>query len=104
MNSPFNFNNYNADLATVKAKYLQVIESGVRQIALLEDDATGSSAANLSRLLNDLTNWLTELKNSKYPDLKTDIPVSYTHLDVYKRQPFNFRFSLSYTICRQISR
>ena len=43
MNSPFNFNNYDADLATVKAKYLQVIESGVRQIALLEDDATGSS-------------------------------------------------------------
>ena len=73
MNSPFNFNNYDADLATVKAKYLQVIESGVRQIALLEDDATGSSAANLSRLLNDLTNWLTELKNTKYPDLKTDI-------------------------------
>lgn len=73
MNSPFNFNNYNTDLATVKAKYLQVIESGVRQIALLEDDATGSSAANLSRLLNDLTNWLTELKNSRYPDLKTDI-------------------------------
>ena len=73
MNSPFNFNNYDADLATVKAKYLQVIESGVRQIALMEDDATGSSAANLSRLLNDLTNWLTELKNTKYPDLKTDI-------------------------------
>ena len=50
-----------------------MIESGVRQIALLEDDATGSSAANLSRLLNDLTKWLTELKNSRYPDLKTDI-------------------------------
>ena len=73
MNRPFNFNNYDADLKTVKAKYLQVIKSGVRQIALLEDDATGSSAANLSRLLNDLTDWLTNLKNSEYPDLKTDI-------------------------------
>ena len=45
MNSPFNFNNYDADLATVKAKYLQVIESGVRQIALLRMMRTGSSAA-----------------------------------------------------------
>lgn len=73
MYNAFNFNNYDADLATVKAKYQQVIEAGVRQIALLEDDSTGSSAANLSKLLNDLTDWLTELKNTKYPDLKTDI-------------------------------
>lgn len=72
MNKPFNFNNYETDLATLEARYTQAIEHGVRSIAILEDDAAGSSAQNLSRLLNDLHEYLLEMKKT-YPDLKTTI-------------------------------
>ena len=71
---------YDKDLADLKAKFGQVIEAGVRQIAILEDDgsAPGSwdQAADLIiRLLNDVTTWLEKLKDSdpKYSDLKTDV-------------------------------
>lgn len=72
MNNPFNFTNYDEDFATLTARYTQAIEHGVRSIAILEDDSAGSSAENLSRLLNDLHDYLLEMKKA-YPDLKTTI-------------------------------
>ena len=70
--------NYDKDLADLKAKFGQVIEAGVRQIAILEDDGSAHSswdqAADLIvKLLNDVTVWLEELKATQYPDLKTDV-------------------------------
>lgn len=76
MNSPINFNNYDAELKVVQAKFSQVIkEAGVRQIAILEDDAAGASAENIIRYMNDMNNWLKQLKaeDPELSDLKTDI-------------------------------
>lgn len=76
MNNPINFSSdatYQADLQVIKNKLGQVIEAGVRQVAILEDDAAGTSAANIIKLMNDLNAWLKELKAAQYPDLKTDI-------------------------------
>lgn len=82
MNSPMRFDsNYERDLNILKAKYLQVIDHGVRQISLLADDARDVGAANYQRLLNDLTAWVHELQQMrgedgqlKYPGLKDTIP------------------------------
>lgn len=83
MNNKFGSNsaNYAADLDTLKRKFKQVIDAGVRQIAILEDDgeapgSTWSEKADLIvNLLNDVTTWLNELKASdpQYSDLKTDL-------------------------------
>lgn len=72
MNKPFNFNNYDADLKTLEARYTQAIEHGVRSIAILEDDSAGATAGNIARLLNDLHAYLIKMKET-YPDLKTTI-------------------------------
>lgn len=75
-NSPLTEANYASDLVVLKAKFKQVIDAGVRQIAILEDDASANgrwSATTLSRLLTDVTNWLKEIKATEYPDLKTDL-------------------------------
>lgn len=82
MNDSMRFDaNYDADLALLKSKYLQVIDSGVRQIALLADDAASVGSDNYKKILNDLATWIHELqglKNSdgtdKYPGLKDKIP------------------------------
>jgi len=74
MNNAINLSDstYDAEVAVLKAKFRQVIEAGVRQIAILEDDAAGETADRVARLLNDMNAWLHELKK-EYPDLKTDI-------------------------------
>lgn len=74
MNSAINLSDasYEAEVEILKAKFAQVIGAGVRQIAILEDDAVGESAAHIARLLNDMNAWLHEMKKT-YPDLKTDI-------------------------------
>ncbi len=82
MNSPISFgSSYESDLATLKAKYLQVIDAGCRQIMLSADDADSPGADNYKRLLTDLTNWLHDLQQMKnedgsfkYPGLKDTIP------------------------------
>lgn len=74
-NNPLTEENYAADLEVVKNKFAQVIEAGVRQVAILEDDASANgrwSADTLARLLTDIENWLKEMKKT-YPDLKTDL-------------------------------
>ena len=65
---------YEADLAILQAKFEQVIEAGVRQIAILADDAanynnTGNLGGNnYKRLLEDMSAWLKEMQKT-YPDL-----------------------------------
>lgn len=75
MNNAVNLSDstYEQEVQAVKAKFEQVIKkAGVRQIAILEDDATGESAAHMIRFLNDMQAWLEDLK-AEVPDLKTDI-------------------------------
>ena len=80
MYNPVRFDsNYEADLAAVQAKFEQVIEAGVRQVAILADDAANVGAENYTRFLTDMTEWLAQMKE-KYPDLKQtsrSVPRSY---------------------------
>ncbi len=64
---------YQADLAILQAKFAQVIEAGVRQIAILADDANSVGSTNYIRLLNDMCDWLEDMQET-YPDLKTTLP------------------------------
>lgn len=65
--------NYQADLKVMQDKFAQVIDAGVRQIAILADDAPNVGSENYIRTLNDMTNWLKE-KQQTYPDLKIILP------------------------------
>ena len=65
--------NYQADLAIMQAKFEQVIEAGVRQIAILADDAANVGGANYIKTLNDMTAWIKEMQKT-YPDLKLTLP------------------------------
>lgn len=74
--NPIRYNNeanYQADLKVMQDKFEQVIEAGVRQIAILADDAPNVGSANYIKTLNDMTNWLKE-KQKTYPDLKIILP------------------------------
>ena len=76
MNRPIRYNseeNYQADLKVMQAKFKQVIDAGVRQIAILADDAGNVGGANYTRTLTDMSNWLKELQPS-YPGLKLTLP------------------------------
>ena len=76
MNEPIRYNseaNYQADLKVMQAKFKQVIDAGVRQIAILADDAGNVGGANYTRTLTDMSNWLKELQPS-YPGLKLTLP------------------------------
>lgn len=67
MNHPIRYNseaNYQADLKVMQAKFKQVIDAGVRQIAILADDAPNVGGANYTRTLTDMSNWLKELQPS----------------------------------------
>lgn len=80
MNSPMakpdtNEAQYEKDLSVLQAKFKQVIDQGVRQIAILADDAAHWGNNNYVRLLTDMTNWLEKLqKQPEYSDLKTTLP------------------------------
>ena len=65
--------NYQADLKAMQAKFEQVIDAGVRQIAILADDAANVGGANYTRMLTDMTAWIKEMQK-KYPDLKLTLP------------------------------
>ena len=64
---------YQADLEVMQAKFKQVIDAGVRQIAILADDAPNVGGANYTRTLEDMSNWLKELQ-PEYPGLKLTLP------------------------------
>ncbi|WP_051586172.1 beta-N-acetylglucosaminidase domain-containing protein [Mycoplasmopsis lipofaciens] len=72
MHRPIRFDtesNYQNDLQILQAKFLQAIEVGVRQIAILADDARDVGGSNYVKLLTDMVAWIKEQKQT-YPDLK----------------------------------
>lgn len=76
MNNAIRYNseeNYQADLKVMQAKFAQVIEAGVRQIAILADDAANVGGDNYIRTLEDMTAWIKEMQKT-YPDLKLTLP------------------------------
>ncbi|WP_288876386.1 beta-N-acetylglucosaminidase domain-containing protein [uncultured Allobaculum sp.] len=66
--------NYQSDLKIIKDKFEQMMGVGVKQFAILADDAgvPGGEPQNYVTLMTDLTNWL-KTKQSEYPGLKTDM-------------------------------
>lgn len=74
--------NYDNDLATLKAKLKQVIDQGVRQVAILADDFVNPGGQLGLRLVNDITNWLQNEVKVQYPDMKTTLPyVPYDYMN-----------------------
>ena len=74
MYNPITDSNYDEGMAAMKAKFLQVIEAGVRQIAILADDAGNQGGTHYTRMLTDMTAWINELRANGYPDLKLLLP------------------------------
>ena len=77
MNNRIRFGNeahYQADLATIKAKFTQLLDVGVREFGVLADDAPSPVGGYHSyvRLMKDITNWLTE-KQTTYSGLRKDM-------------------------------
>ena len=58
----------------MKAKFKQVIDCGVRQIAILADDFHNPGGANGLKLINDISDWLKNDVQKEYPDMKTTLP------------------------------
>ncbi len=72
MNNPIRFDsNYEADLNIIKTKFEQLMKVGVKQFAILADDANAPKEGSYVRLMSDLTKWLEE-KKASYEGLKTD--------------------------------
>ena len=65
---------YNEDLNVVKTKFEQLMDAGIRQFAILADDASMPYGGDSSyiRLMTDLTNWLNE-KQETVEGLRTDM-------------------------------
>lgn len=69
MSNPINSANYDAAFPIMKEKFLQVIDAGVRQIAILADDQQNTTDPQLfKKLLDDTTVWLHGLQQEKNPD------------------------------------
>lgn len=73
MYNPITDSNYDDSMAIMKAKFTQVIEAGVRQIAILADDAGNQGGNHYNRMLADMTAWIKEMQ-VEYPDLKLLLP------------------------------
>ena len=73
MYNPITDYNYNDSMAVMKAKFTQVIEAGVRQIAILADDAGNQGGTHYTKMLTDMTAWIKEMQ-VEYPDLKLLLP------------------------------
>ena len=75
MSSAINQSNYSEKIELLKAKFEQVIGEGVRQIAVLADDAGNQGNDLYIQLMTDLVNWVSsDEMQEKYPGLKTTIP------------------------------
>ncbi|MBS5151349.1 MAG: beta-N-acetylglucosaminidase domain-containing protein [Butyricicoccus pullicaecorum] len=75
MNSPITDENYEESLQTLKEKFEQVMGVGVRQIAVLADDAANQGNDLYIRLMKDLVDWVSsEEMQEKYSGLKKIIP------------------------------
>ena len=76
MHNPIRYDteeHYQEDMNAMKAKFAQVIEAGVRQIAILADDAGRKRPQDYKRTLDDMTAWIKEMQKT-YPDLKLNLP------------------------------
>ena len=100
MYNPVRFDgNYQADLKAVQDKLAQVIEAGVRQVAILADDAGNVGGNNYNKFLTDMTAWLAEMKKT-YPDLKQTLPFCpqeymYNGQAYYKNFPENVQIVMT---------
>ena len=75
MSSAINQSNYSEKIKQLKAKFEQVMGAGVRQIAVLADDAGNQGNDLYIQLMTDLVNWVSsDEMQEKYPGLKTTIP------------------------------
>ena len=77
MNNRIRFGNetqYQQDLATIKAKFTQLMKVGVREFGILADDAPSPVGGydSYNRLMNDMTNWLTEMQGT-YSGLRKEM-------------------------------
>lgn len=82
---------YQEDLKIVQAKFEQVIEKGgVRQIAILADDAGHVGNDNYVRFLKDMSAWLKDMKE-EYPDLVDKLPFC-TQEYMYNGQSYYSQF------------
>ena len=87
MYNPITSANYSETLPILQEKFEQVIDHGVRQIAILADDAANQGNDLYIQLLEDMTDWIHEMQaktdadgNLLYPGLKDTIvfiPVNY---------------------------
>lgn len=90
---------YQADLKVLQAKFGQVIQAGVRQIAILADDASNVGGANYTKTLTDMSEWLKEMQKT-YPDLKLTLPFCtqeymYNGESYYKNFPSNVQIVMT---------
>lgn len=77
MSSAINQSNYSEKIEQLKAKFEQVMGAGVRQIAVLADDAgvPDDDPQLYVKLMTDLTEWVSSADmQEKYPGLKVIIP------------------------------
>ena len=75
MSSAINQSNYSEKIEKLKAKFEQVIGAGVRQIAVLADDAANYGNDLYIKLMTELVEWVSsDEMQEKYPGLKTTIP------------------------------
>ncbi len=77
MSSAINQSNYSEKIEQLKAKFEQVMVAGVRQIAVLADDAgvPDDDPQLYVKLMTDLTEWVSSADmQEKYPGLKVIIP------------------------------
>ena len=75
MNSPITNANYEESVQTLKEKFEQVMGVGVRQIAVLADDAANQGNDLYIKLMKELVDWVSsEEMQNKYPGLKKIIP------------------------------
>ncbi|MFS8999811.1 SIALI-17 repeat-containing surface protein [Streptococcus infantis] len=77
MNNRIRFGNdadYQQDLETIKAKFTQLMDVGVREFGILADDAPSPVGGynSYNRLMKDMTDWLTE-KQATYVGLRKEM-------------------------------
>lgn len=66
---------YDDKVNMLKKKFEQVMDAGVRQIAILADDAGNQGSELYIKLMRDLVDWVSsDEMQQKYPGLKTTIP------------------------------
>ena len=87
MSNPITPTNYDESVKVLKQKFTQVMDHGVRQIAILADDAGDQGKDLYIKLCKEMTDWLHEQQKAenadgalKYPGLKDTLifcPVNY---------------------------